>query len=519
MAEALDGSQQFYPRARAILQVVLDGFDTGEGSEDEPIVIPVLPKTAKIHGNGYNQADSWSLEFEYRDLPIDPHLIRSGSAEIYLYDAKGIHDGTTSTSRGRDTIDAQASDMGIAAKDAFVDGQKPQIAGLFDDASLQFDDGGKWLTISGQDYTAFLCAKQWPPLPGGRARRIPVGQRIDHFARSILAEADPGGKLGVVVEGVPSSDLSVVGKEIANHARGIPIQQGTSYWDVLYKTITRYGLICFIRGVDLVITKPNNLDDVADHDVKQMVWGRNLTSLQLTRHLGKERAPRIIIHAYDDAKGETHIIEEPPNRGRERVMKDHSAAKVKWSEKIKATTAKKTASKPKTKTEKITDEFMVIPVYGVRDFDALARGAKAMRALIGRGERKIVAKTRDLVDANGSGIMNLSAGDAVNIVWQDFNEEVLTNEGLTLDERVKHLTDRGYQQSVARAIASGYQRLIGKQRPLRLREYTYDYDCSDGLSIEMELVDFVMVDGVRDQQNATPRKQLDAILKTIGFGG
>lgn len=75
MPLAPDGSRVFYPRCKAILQVVLDGYETGAGSEDEPLVIPVFPKSATIHGNGYQQADSWELGFSYVDLPFDPQLV------------------------------------------------------------------------------------------------------------------------------------------------------------------------------------------------------------------------------------------------------------------------------------------------------------------------------------------------------------------------------------------------------------------------------------------------------------
>jgi hypothetical protein len=125
-------------------------------------------------------------------------------------------------------------------------------------------------------------------------------------------------------------------------------------------------------------------------------------------------------------------------------------------------------------------------------------------------------RTRDLVDTDGNGIMNLSAGDAVMVHWQDFNEEILTNESLTPDERADYLIARGFQPPVAQAIASGYQRLIGKQRPLRLNEWTYDYSWNQGIEIEMELVDFVMVEGVRMTKLAA-FKEITNVLKGIGF--
>lgn len=519
------------------MTVILDGFETGPGSADQPAVIHVLPKTATIHRNGYQQADSWEVEFDYLDLPFDPQLVRAGQIEIYLYDANGLNAETavlsrqfaqvSKSNRGPDATDIAAVDIGVAAKDAFTEHNKPDIAGLFDDHSFEFADGGKWVSLQGQDYTALLIAEQWKPLPNGRARRIPVGQRLDKWADAILAEADSAGHLGTVIKDIDPSTLPIVGKaEVANHARGIPVQQNTSYWDVIYKTVTRYGFICYIDGHDLVITKPKNLDNIAEHDIKNMAWGNNLTNLRFTRHLGKQKVPRVVIMAYNDgaknAADRLLTIQEPDNSPshKESVMKKTPSKKTTQTETIKAASAHKSArpQAPKTSTVKVTDEFVIIPVHGISDKDALRNAARTLRTLIGRGERTIVATTRDLVDLDGKGILKLTAGDAVQIHWQDFNQEMLGNPKVPMDARVQHLVSRGFQPAVAQVVAAGYDKIIAKQRPLRFREGTIEFSTDDGIKIEMELVDFVQVDGVRDQVTAPTTKRFDDVRKKTKVG-
>jgi len=520
-----DGARLFYPRCKAILSIVLDGYDDGPGSEDEPISLSVLPKAATIHGNGYHQADSWELRFDYMDLPFDPQLIRAGAVEIYLSDATAVRDDLFATSRqynfregGKTVVMKTASGVGISRTE-FVGDAEPQIAGTFNTASLSFSDDGKWAALSGQDYTEILIKTQWPPRPNGTAKRLPVGDRLDRWAEKIIAEADPGHSLAVKVRDVDPASLPIVKAENIAHKRGIPVQQNTSYWDVLYKVCTRYGFICYVKGLSLVITKPKNLDDIAEHDIKHLSWGRNISHLELTRNLGKEKVPRVVIHAYDDRDGSLKKIEEPEGGAKRKaaVMSKDPAKRTSETIHIKATAATTAAKKPKVKTERLTDEYIIVPVYGISDEAALRRAAKMMRTLIGRGERKIVVKTRDLVDDNDAGLLWLGSGDAFEIHWQDFNQEVLGDEGLTMEARIRHLTDRGFQRQVAQAIASGYQRLIGKQAPLRLREWTYDYEVGSGIDIEAELVDFVVVDGVRDH-SMTPVQEVDGILRKLGFG-
>lgn len=532
---APDGSLSFVPRCRATIQYVLDGYATGPGSEDEPITVDVFPKTATIHGNGYQQADSFSLGFDYLDLPFDPQLVRMGSAEVYLYDANSVLGDEPVLSRqygGKsgeaDGIDKAALDVGAISERAYTGWGEPVIVGLFDDQTIHMDDDGKWTTITGQDYTSELIRKQWPPTKSGRAQRIPVGSRLDAWAGDILERAGLKEKIFVRIKDVDSGTLPFVGHgEIANHKRGIPVQQNTSYWDVLYQTVTRYGFICYIKNWDFVIAKPKNLDDVSDRNTRTMAWGRNLKSLELTRHLGKEKVPRIVVHAYNDdapdKKDRLLIIEEPDDdpRRKEAKMSGKPSTRTTQKETIKSTTAKVGVKRPSKgqlpKHQTMTDEFIVIPMFGISDESAIRRAAKMLRTLIGRGERKITATTRDLVDTDGKPLLNLEAGDAFNIEWQDFNKELFTNPGHTMADRIKYtenlgnrisyLQNQGFQPAVAEAIAVGYQRLVENQRPLRLKEWTYEYSVDSGIDISFELVDFVVVDGVRDRDSIVPKEK------------
>lgn len=98
----------YYPAARAILQVVFDGFGDSAADSDR-FVIPVLPKALTVHRNSYRQADSWELTFEANDLPIDPQQVRSGAAEIYLFQMPGLAGDQRVVSRQFATTDSVAA--------------------------------------------------------------------------------------------------------------------------------------------------------------------------------------------------------------------------------------------------------------------------------------------------------------------------------------------------------------------------------------------------------------------------
>lgn len=510
-------SRIYYPQARVILQVIFDGF--GPTARDtDPVVIPIIPKAVTVHKNSYKQADSWSITFDANDLPIDPQLIRGGSAEVYLFESLGIDDDQRVVARNltlqdapafkpRDPIDTVELEQGARkARDRFTMNNRPIVAGLFDDADMELSDSGKWVTIEGQDYTAHLAGKQWPPNPNGTARRIPTGKRLDLILEEILAEADPDGRLALVVRGADPSSLPIVGKnEVRSNRRGIPVESDTSFWDVMYKLATRYGMILFVDGLDVVLSRPQNLTADDTHRVRRMAWGRNLESMRLTRHLGKEQVPTIVVVGYDPT-GRQRFTAEYPKDGLKRVAQQFKkGGKQSLVEKHKAA-SKTRHGRSSTPTVSKSEEFQYVPAFGITDRATAAQMAETLFNLLGRAERTVVMKTRDLKDLRDVGLLDLRSGDAVVIEWDEFNREIIADPRVPRGAKIQHLVDRGYGQAVSAVIADHYSKLEALRRPLRVREATFEYETDSGISIEAELIDFIVVDGLREAGMKEPRR-------------
>jgi hypothetical protein len=424
--------------------------------------------------------------------------------------------------RKRDPVETVATEQEFMGRDKFTFETRPMVAGLFDDHAIELSNSGKWVTISGQDYTALLHGKQWPPTPKGTARRIPTGKRLDLLLGDILREADSEHALEVKVEGLRKEKLPVIGRaESSTNKRGIPIEQNTSYWDVMYKLATRHGCILFVRGLDVVLTKPKNLADIATADIKKLAWGNNLESLKLTRHLGKEKVPRIVITGFDPKSRKTLVVEYPGSRlERKHAEFKPGGARTTTTEKI-GHRPKKTKKKKTTAPLKVTDEYQIIPVYGISDARVLKEMAETLYHLRGRGERKVIAVTRDLEDMEESSIMDLSAGDAVDIEFTEFDpafQRYLSDGKVSETAKVQDLIARGYNADIAATIASNFTLLMGERRPLRVQEVTYEWDAENGLSVELELIDFIVVDGLRDQNHKkrTKNKRADRLVGKDG---
>ena len=483
----------WFPRCQAALDVILDGFeDTDElGSPGQPLHVKFYPKSAKVHSNSYHQPDAWEMTFDARDCPFDPALIKAATVQIFLYDAGQMEDPPA----GPDAL------MPMSGEDL-----EPDIVGLFDDDSMELSDDGRWITVQGQDITTLFSGKQWPPLANGRAKRVPTGMPLDRFVNDRIQEVAASGShpMGVAFDGgLTSADMPLVGKDQpAGHGRGVPVKQGTTYWDVIYQTVIRHGFICYVRGWNIVIANPKNLADFRNADIVKMAWGNNIEHLTLQRKLGKQNVPTIIVVAYDEQGQHRKPIQWPDGKLSSKIPKPLSTkplSKISSVEKhtIKGTTAQKTkapkaGAKPKTIVSKKAEEFMIVPVHGTWSDESLLRAAKSLYTLIGRGERRIIVKTHDLTDINGKPLLHLMAGDAAEIHWQDFNSE--TMQAMSMEQRMQYLQGLGYQDVVAQTLALAYDKLRDKQNPpMRIHELTKDFDNEGGLSIEMELLDFSVV--------------------------
>ena len=516
----------YYPQARAILQVICDGFGASAADSDT-LVIPVLPKTTTVHINSYRQADSWELVFDAGDLPIDPALIRAGSAEIYVFATASLKEGVTildrkhplsdpdpGNLRPRERTDIALMEAGAAtAADVFTLGIKPRITGLFDQVDIELSESGKWVTISGQDYTAHLASIQWPPMPDGTGRRIPTGQRLDNFVSDLIAAADPTGALSVEVRGIKASDLPVIGAaETRSTTRGIPVEQNTTYWDVIYKVCERYGYICFVSGLSVVISTPKILLDSEAAKIRRVTWGRNLSHLSLKRHLGKEQVPTIICQVYDPKSKKTITVQYPDGTTIDRSVIFDTKLTRKGNAKVHANVKQSThiskTGKVKT-TLRERDEYKFIdPPHGITDKKILAQICENTYHLLGKAERSVIAKTKDLTLPIGDGtqevnVLDIEAGDALFIEWDEFNRELLKNPALSDQEKVNYLVGRGFNIEVASTIAQHYEVLEGLDRPLRFKEGSITFDNEQGIEIEMELQDFIVIDGKRPDDGST----------------
>jgi len=472
----------YYPTCHAVLQVVLDGF--GDVSSDTKTqVFPVRPISATIHKNSYRQPDSWELTFSANEFPFDPNLMRSGAVEIYLYHTDGLTDPFEYRSQKTRTT-SETSKGSAGAKQL-----TPQVAGLIQNITASYTDSDRTISVSGEDYTALLLALQFPPKSNGYPQRIPTNERVDKLIKRYVKAADPN--LLFETRDIDVTELTVVSKyDVRSNKRGIPIKADTSYWDVIYGLAIRSGLIAYVDGVTVVLTRAKSPSKQNSKRPLQLAYGRNISSIELSRDMGKTKTPNIIVKSYSEKDKRTISVEYPTKR---------------QSTKVGKRTAK--------------NEYTIVHLHGVSNRRALLRHAETIYNLYGRAETQVRLVTRDLKDlgaTDGDGndfapldMLDVKPGDPAKIVFDEFNvnRSLLVDSKVPFERKYSTLVNLGYSQQVANVLAAQYTKLQALSRAMRVREISFDWSVTDGISIEAELVDYVVLDNARVGANQTPASE------------
>lgn len=492
----------YYPRAFVQLKVVVDGLAKGIKVQDaKRLNIKAIPKSVQIHKNSDNQADSFSLTFDANDMPFFPGQILACEVEVYLYQVDGAETGSlisgkpstdTRTNIGRASVDALIAD---AERQIKGKGIEPVVIGLVDDASLNMGSDGRWLELSGQDYTAHFQSVQWPPLANGRARKVTIGQRLDVWLNSVMREVDPSGRISLILENVAAKDLPTVGQGFTRtNKNGITIEQGTKYWDVIYKVAKMHGFSAFIDGAHVVLRATRGKDDQVQRKFFTMAWGHNVESVDSSRKLGQEAAPRVIMRAFDQKKRKVVEASWPPE----------------GSEAAKKSTKVSSSGSKDVMPNKPGEFIIKAAPAGITDPKQLQALAREEREHIAGGEQKLLIKTRDLRDiaragGEGNDLLGLRHGDimALELSQIDYNG---VGERKTVGERTAYLEQRGFSQDVAQFVASNFEAITRSGTVFVVREASFDYSVEDGISLEIELIKAVDPgDGSSTAQQSTKR--------------
>lgn len=440
-----DGKPRF-PTTFARLDLLLEDFGTGEASEVVTLEGPVVE--FQVERNPYNEADTFELTVDWEDFPLDPRIVRAGTAEIHFADAEAI-DELYWSRLGPEEVRATTLHIGV-----------------IDEIEGELDDQWRRTRLKGRDYTAFLLDSE---PPADFVLTLKADKTLTEYVREFL-DLDPPGtmkRIGIrLVEGttdpVPFDYKSEKKREV---------KDGESWWDILQELAFDAGLLLYVELDEVVLRAPKELYDARSSTEEPWRWtlGSDVKAFRPRRVLARQHGVNVRVTSYtpDLPGGKLEAIHPKNPLRAEKAQVDASPVG----------SAEKTTSTEKEVT------FSQFTVRGITDLRQLERIAEQVWEQLRHQEFEGSLETDALVDSSGRNVAAMKYGDPVVL---DVQETLRSFQALTTEAQVRALQQRGYASGEAQRIAQAISFL---SVPFYLHKATHRFSSEgeEGYSLEVEV--------------------------------
>lgn len=527
--------------------------DSGQPSL-EPLVVPggdglvyalnLVPLRASVELAGIRQAWTFNLEFNFRDLPIDPRLLSAAAVELHL--------GTVPAEDFASGMSRHAYLAGRASKlRTRTDGGDPNeetllFYGTCDTWAVRHGEDGSRVTLEGRDLRGMMLDGE---VNMKLLADVDLKQDIVDVVASIIALVPGELGLDIMVMTIPdewpggvvpspgtSDGMTRVRSGSGGDGGGGGGGKGggsVSYWDIIVQYCYLVGAIPTFSGRDIWVrpakdvfqqlVDPSSIpfkgmreravtyaggedDGVVDLDVapeylhvRRLVYGRDVKEVGFERKYGGIKVPIVEVCAVDDrarGAGKFMLAQWPP--------KDSDLAKAKGENKIR-----------------------IPPPHGVRDMAQLTEIARNAYEEIGRGEVGGSCTTKHLASFGGDNedpdLLRLRPGQAVEFAVDSrplasrapLVAELADQERRSFDEQVEHVRKRlGEAEGVplgdatlARAIVSSARGNVAEAlQYFRTATVRYDFDADSGVQVAFDFQNYIVsrnkAEGTQDPAKA-----------------
>ncbi len=298
-------------------------------NDSRNVLFEMLPEECTVSRNGLKDADTAEITLNYRDLPIDPRVIRSALISIAI--------GTVSSDdweagvlrqRVRDTDGSLASLVERSPGEELQFDSPSTFVGFVDEWMVEFSEEDELVKLQCRDISALLRDQRLPE-GGGIDLSLPIDagvqELIDRFPASrglrvvygtprnpadplsdLVSTTDPL----VPADSLPDLLKPPVGKG-RGRKRGARSGKDESVWDNILKVTQQLGLIPVFRGFTLFLLEPRVVFSDLGQRARRMVWGRNLAKLGFARKLAGRKDDTIEVRSPDPSIGRTRWARYP----------------------------------------------------------------------------------------------------------------------------------------------------------------------------------------------------------------
>lgn len=532
-----------------------------KGGQDElTIVCNRVPISAEVELPGYIQAGTFRLTLPWRDLPIDPRLIRACGVEIYL--------GTVSSNDFSSGIGG-ALNNGARRSTVQLVPDNLLLIGAVDDYSSSFSGSSSTITLSGRDLRGVLHDS---PANPALFTHLKLDQPINKVVEQILAKHPLSAKTKITVSADPKewsdpaegpqllSGAPVLAQRVVpspatkDNVTAVRVSVGShgapggqvrstpaggsgqlSYWDLITRYCYLVGAIPYFKGEALLIRPAKSLYDLTKPGVergnnspfaggaprsvktgdpekttninfRRMVYGRDIDELHYERKQGgiKNRTIECIsINTSAKTRDQRLLIGRWGPNGNKAP-----------------TSSKKGKTSVSPSGAQSEAETLRIPTPGYKDQKTLENIAHGIYQAVARGELGGSCSTKNLASFGGDGsdpdLLGIRPGDPVEFLVD--TRRLSTNSPLVSEYTDSYRRSPAEQEAdiatrlggnaaakqVARAIvASSQGKLLALQTVFRTNNVKYNWSTTQGIGISFDFQNYIEArgDGVASGPN------------------
>lgn len=461
----------YYPQACVILRATFEDFDDKTADTQDlkqQYTLPILARRVVVSINDYTQADKFSCEIDYKNFPFDPRCLRSCGVTIHMENTKSLFDAN-----GAPVVITPTKENSV-------------FIGFADEETISFDDEHRVVRMEGRDYTALLADLKFPASKLDLSR--PLDSLIQGFLVANLTTKDivVDNRLG---EALPSISSFAPGFTPGATAKNPKANE--TLWDLFQELASRAALVMYIELDKLVITKPRVL--YGRQLTKQFVYGKNVKTLEFKRKLGRKKGFNIRTTSLNV---KDKITEEA------KIPKD---ATTEWSDEIGLTQEEITIPQINadgTKGEDKPAPYITFSFPNMTKKQLIECGQKIFEE-VGRQQIEGTLTSKEMLvperiddktySADPFDVLKIRTGTPVEIHIDQGDLKGIQSV-TSQDEKVKFLKMRGYEPTVAKALAMS----LNKFHPrfyTKAVELTLEEDA--GFSFKLDFINFIELDNAK----------------------
>lgn len=478
----------YYPQAAVGLRILFEDFDGAAKFSGKEHNLVVTPKNVSVAINDYRTADTFKMELDYKTFPFDPRTLRAVGVSIFIEDmGKPFENDVQRRIKPTDTT--------------FRPGSNAVFLGFADKNAITFDDTSRVVRLEGRDYTSLYIDSTYD-----NKKPIALDTPLENVIADLSLQLKATSKIQfvTVIDDVPT--LAEFYPDFNPLATTRSKKKQESYWDVIQELVRKAGLICYVELDRLILSKPNAIYD--KKKLKQFIWGKNLSSLDFERKLGRLRDFNIAVRSMNIEKKEVIEAKIPEEASKEWAISTGIPAK-------------------RIKIEKLTPEgeksdedakFLTFRIPDIAKKEHLIEVAQSIYEELGRQQIEGKFETKEMCVREGASrdlknnpgvefdvtkIRNATPIDLRIFERDQIDSQVASELGVSVESlaqdtvisrdikkslRTKYLVQKCYPENVAEALAD----TMGKfDTPFYTKAVQFDFDIETGFKMKLDFINFI----------------------------